>query len=131
MLNRRKGIALVLAGLVIATGCTKSSDLSGEWKGKITLAATGSTLPDLAFTLRQDREAVTGKMVFTRIGADLPLEGSCKDGKLSLRSPVKNGLAIAIDAEASNRDIKGVALLNYSSSKIGKKQDRTTIELTR
>ncbi|MCM0080916.1 hypothetical protein L4X63_04870 [Geomonas sp. Red32] len=131
MVNRRKGIALMLAWLVIAAGCTKSSDLSGEWKGKITLAQTGSTLPDLAFTLRQDREAVTGRMVFTRIGADLPLEGSCKNGKLSLRSPVKNGLSIAIDGDASTRSIKGVALLNYSSAKIGKKQDRTTIELAR
>jgi CTP:molybdopterin cytidylyltransferase MocA len=125
-------IAFIIAACLLAGGCSKKSDISGTWKGKITLPATGKSLSDLEFSLMQKGKEVTGTMVFTKPGAKLPLTGTVTEGKVSLSSPLKNGLAISFSGTLeSRRKISGAAILNYDMPQLGKRQDKTTLELTR
>jgi hypothetical protein len=71
-------------------------------------------------------------MIFTKPGRKLPLSGTVADGKVTLSSPMKNGLAVSINAAMeSRRSIKGAAVLDYDTPAIGKREDRTVLELTR
>ena len=124
-------IGIVTGGLFVA-GCSGKNDISGTWKGKITLAATGNSLSDLEFSLKQNGHEVTGTMIFTKPGAKLPLTGTIKKGALSLSSPKKNGLSVVLTGNLDARgQIKGEALLEYDTPQLGKKQDRTVLEMTR
>lgn len=118
--------------IIMLPGCAQKNDISGNWKGRITLPVTGKSLTDLEFTLTQKGKVVTGAMLFTKQGGKLPLSGTVTDGKVKLSSPLKNGLAVSIDAAVeSHRSIKGTAVLDYDTPQLGKKEDRTVLELTR
>lgn len=135
MLKRLTLLLLLVGSLAItlcAGGCANRNDISGTWQGQITLAATGKSLSDLKFILKQSGTEVTGTMVFTKPGMSLPLTGTMKNGTLSLSSPLKNGLAVAITAKMSIwGSLKGEALLDYDAPQIGKKQDKTSLKMTR
>lgn len=125
-------VILTVFTLVMLPGCSKNNDLSGNWKGKITLPKTGKSLSDLEFSLIQKGQEITGTMTFTKPGAKLPLTGTAAEGKISLSSPMKNGLAVSIEGILENkRTIKGTAVLDYDTPQLGKKQDLTLLELSR
>lgn len=125
-------VILTVFTLVMLPGCSKKNDLSGNWKGKITLPKTGKSLSDLEFSLIQKGQEITGTMTFTKPGAKLPLTGTAAEGKISLSSPMKNGLAVSIEGILENkRTIKGTAVLDYDTPQLGKKQDLTLLELSR
>jgi hypothetical protein len=125
-------IFLTVLSLAIITGCTRTNDLSGDWKGKITLPDTGRTLSGLEFSLNQKGQNITGTMIFTKPGAKLPLTGTEAAGKITLSSPMINGLAVSIAGTVENRrSIKGTAVLDYDIPQQGKKQDQALVELTR
>jgi hypothetical protein len=125
-------IAFVAADCLLAGGCAKKNDISGTWKGKITLPVTGKSLSDLEFSLTQKGNEVTGTMVFTKPGAKLPLTGTVKKGKVSLSSPLKNGLSVSITGTLDRGGkIRGEAVLDYDTPQLGKRQDKTLLELTR
>lgn len=116
----------------LAGGCSKESGISGTWKGKITLPETGKSLADLEFSLNQKGKDITGTMNFTKPGAKLPLTGTLADGTLSLSSPMKDGLSVAITGKLETRQkISGTAVLNYDTPQLGKRQDKAVLELTR
>jgi hypothetical protein len=135
MLNRFAMLLLIAffaVNCLLTAACTSRNDISGTWKGKITLPDTGKSLSDLEFSLTQQGKEVTGTMVFTKPGAKLPLTGTVTDGKVSLSSPMKNGLAVSISGILeSRRKISGTAVLDYDAPQLGKRQDRTVLELTR
>jgi hypothetical protein len=125
-------IVFVVACGLVAVGCSKQNAMSGKWQGKITLPATGKSLTDLEFSLTQRGSELTGTMVFLKLGAKLPLAGTVKDRKVSLSSPMKNGLAVSITGTLERRDkVKGEAVLTYDTAQLGKREDRTVLELTR
>jgi hypothetical protein len=125
-------LSLTVLSLVIITGCTGKNDLSGNWKGKITLPDTGKSLSELEFSLDQQGQVITGTMIFTKPGAKLPLTGTEAAGKITLTSPMINGLAVSIAGTVENRrTIRGTAVLDYDTPQLGKKQDRALLELTR
>jgi hypothetical protein len=125
-------ITFVAIGFLSVEGCTKKNDISGVWKGIITLPATAKSLSDLEFSLVQNGQEVTGTMVFTKPGAKLPLTGTFKEGKVSLSSPLKNGLAVSITGAMESRTkIRGEAVLDYDTPQLGKRQDKALLELTR
>ena len=71
-------------------------------------------------------------MIFTKPGAKLPLTGKVTGNKISLSSPLKNGLAVSFTGDVENmKRIKGTALLDYNTPQLGKKQDQAYLELTR
>lgn len=71
-------------------------------------------------------------MIFTKQGGKLPLNGTINDGKITLSSPMKNGLAVSITGVMeSRRVIRGAAVLDYNTSQLGKRQDKTILEMTR
>ena len=125
-------VGLVVVFALALAGCAKKDDISGTWQGKIILPETGKALSDLKFTLNRKGKEVTGVMIFTKPGSKLPLTGSIVDGKLSLTSPMQNGLAVSISADCESPHlIRGTAVLDYAIPQEGKKQDRTRVELTR
>jgi len=118
--------------LIMLPGCSKKDDISGKWKGRITLPQTGKSLTDLEFVLTQKGKELTGTMLFTKPGNRLPLTGTVTDRKMTLTSPMKNGLAVSINAALeSSSSIKGTAVLDYDVPRLGKREDRTLLELTR
>jgi len=124
------GLAAVL--MLTLPGCSNKNDISGSWKGKIVLPQTGKALTDLEFSLTRKGNEVTGRMIFTKPGSTLPLAGTITDGKITLSSPMKNGLSISISAvRESPKLISGTALLDYDIPQLGKKQDNAVLELTR
>lgn len=133
----RQHVMAIMAGLIVClalsiSGCAKKDEISGTWKGRITLPQTGKSLADLEFILTRQGDKVSGMMIFTKPGSKLPLSGKIEAGKLSLSSPMKNGLAVSISADwQSPKMIKGTAVLDYEIPQQGKKQDTTTLELTR
>ena len=125
-------ITFLAFGCLWAGGCSKKNDISGHWKGKVTLPTTGKSISELEFSLTQKGKDVSGTMVFTKPGAKLPLTGSVKEGRVSLSSPLKNGLAVSINGTLESQGkIKGEAILDYDTPQLGKKQDKALIELTR
>ena len=125
-------IALFTSCCLLGAGCTRKDDLSGTWKGRITLPATGKSLTDLEFTLVQKGREVTGTMVFTKPGAKLPLAGTVNEGQVSLKSSLKNGLAVSINGAVQTRKkISGTAVLQYDTQQLGKRKDTAQVELTR
>ena len=124
--------ALAALWLLVLPGCTKKNDLSGTWKGKITLPQTGKSLSDLEFILSQQGNQVTGTMVFTKPGAKLPLSGTVQGGKVTLTSPRKDGLCVAIAGTVKNPGyIRGTAVLTYDTPELAHKQDAAGLEMTR
>jgi hypothetical protein len=124
--------SLTVLSMVMLVGCTRKNDLSGTWKGKITLPDTGKSLSDLEFFLNQKGRELTGSMIFTKPGAKLPLTGTEASGKITLSAPMKNGLAVTIVGTLENKKtIKGTAVLDYDTPQLGKKQDRALLEMTR
>jgi hypothetical protein len=125
-------MAFVSSACLFAGGCSKKNSITGTWKGKITLPSTGKSLTDMEFYLTQKGTEVTGTMIFTKPGATLPLTGTVTDGKVSLSSPLKNGLAISYTGIQKNRGkITGEAVLDYDTPQLGKRQDKTVLELIR
>jgi hypothetical protein len=125
-------IISVIVCCLLAAGCSRKNDISGTWKGKITLPATEKSLSDLEFSLMQKNNEVTGFVIFTKPGAKLPLSGTVKDGAVSLSSPLKNGLAVSITGTLMNRStVNGEAVLNYDTPQLGKRQDKTVLVMTR
>ena len=125
-------ISLSVLSFIMLPGCAKKNDLSGNWKGTITLPDTGKSLSDLEFSLNQKGREITGTMIFTKPGAKLPLTGTETAGKITLSSPMKNGLAISITGTLENkRTIKGTAVLDYDIPQLGKKHDQALLVLTR
>src|ERR1035437_7982724 len=118
--------------LIMLPGCAKKNDISGNWKGKITLPQTGKSLADLEFVLTQRGKEVTGTMHFTKAERKLLLTGSVTNANVTLSSPMKNGLAVSINAAMeSRRSIKGDVVLEYDTPELGKREDRAVLELTR
>lgn len=118
--------------LVAAFGCTEKKDISGTWKGKLTLPTTGKSLSNIEFSLEHKGNDVTGTMLFKGQGGKLPLAGKVADGKVTLSSPVKNGLGMSFTGTLQEKGkISGEALLNYDTSQLGKRQDKAVLELTR
>jgi hypothetical protein len=118
--------------MITMPGCSNNNDIAGAWKGKITLPQTGNSLSDLKFSLTQDGNTVTGLMLFSKPGSKLPLTGTITGVKITLSSPMTNGLSVSINAVRENpKTIKGTALLNYALPQQGKKQDNTLLEMTR
>ena len=133
---RRQGITVVIFLMVLSfvtqVGCSRKNDLTGNWKGKITLPKTGKSLSDLEFSLNQKGQEVLGTLTFTKPGDKLPLTGTVTEGKISLSSPMKNGLAVSIIGTWENkRTIKGTAVLDYDTPLLGKRQDQAILELIR
>jgi hypothetical protein len=124
-------VCTAFGGLFFAS-CSKTNDISGAWKGKITLSETGKSLSDLEIILTQKGKDVSGTMIFTKPMEKLPLSGTVDGGKISLTSPLKKGLSVAINGTLERRGkITGEALLNYDLPQLGKRQDKTQLELTR
>jgi hypothetical protein len=125
-------ITFAAIGFLLAVGCSNKNDITGVWKGNITLPATAKSLSDLEFSLKQNGMEVIGTMIFTKPGAKLPLTGTFKEGKVSLSSPLKNGLAVSINGTLESRTkIRGEAVLDYDTPQLGKRQDKALLELTR
>jgi hypothetical protein len=124
--------AFSIACVLIGTGCAQKDNISGKWNGKLTLPATGKSLKDLEFSIEQKGSAVNGTMTFNKPGSKLPITGTVHEGKVTLTAPMKNGLAISfIGIRESRKRIAGQALLDYDTPQLGKRQDRTMMELTR
>ena len=124
--------SLAMFLLLFLPGCSGKDDLSGDWQGKLTLAETGKSLTGLKFKLVRQGQEVTGMMIFTQPGAKLPLKGTATGAKLSLSSPLLNGLAVTISGTLIDpRTIKGTALLDYNTPQLGRKQDKAQLEMTR
>jgi hypothetical protein len=110
----------------------KSMDLSGTWKGSFTLASTGLSLQDLVITLQQSGKRVDGTLLMPKFRSPLPLKGTFSGGKLRLASPPTRGLAVTMTARVKDPNkVKGVAVLDYDSPTLAKKQDRTVLEMSR
>ena len=125
-------IALFTAAFLLTTGCSKKNDITGAWKGKIILPETGKSLTELEFSLKQEGKEVSGTMIFTKPGSRIPLTGTVSEGKIALSSPMKDGLAVSITAAIADRKtIKGNAALDYDTPQLGKRQDKTVLEMTR
>ena len=122
----------LVVGWLLSVGCSKKNDISGAWKGRIALPETGKVLSDLEFSFKQKGKEIDGIMFFTKPMEKLPLTGSVNNGKISLSSSPKNGLMVSITGVIeSHGKITGEALLDYEIPKLGKKQDKARIELTR
>jgi len=122
----------LVVGCLLSVGCSTKNEISGAWKGRIALPETGKVLSDLEFSFKQKGKEIDGIMFFTKPMEKLPLTGSVNNGKISLSSSPKNGLMVSITGVIeSHGKITGEALLDYEIPKLGKKQDKARIELTR
>ena len=125
-------IVVAVISLAIIPGCSKSNELTGNWKGKFTVSKTGKILSDLEFPLNQNGREITGTMIFTKLGVKLPLTGTVTTGKISLSSPMQKGLTVSLTGTVENpKSIKGTAVFDYDTPQLGKRQDQTSFELTR
>jgi hypothetical protein len=127
-------ICLVIT-LITVSGCSRRSgeDLHGTWQGKITLPSTGYSLSDLEVVLTSKGRDVTGTMNFKKVpNGLLPVKGEMDGEKLTLKSDFKSGLRVTFSgARQSPRLIKGTALLEYNAPRVGTKQDRVEMVLSR
>ena len=120
------------ASAAMAGPPVKVIDLSGPWKGRMTLASTGLSLEDLAITLKQSGKRVEGTLLMPKFQSPLMLSGTFSGGKLRLVTPPTRGLAITLLACVKDpRKVTGTAILDYDSPSLSKKQDRTVLEMTR
>lgn len=125
-------IVVAVISLAIIPGCSKSIDLTGNWKGKVTMSKTGKTLSDLEFSFNQTGREITGTMIFTKLGVKLPLTGTVATGKISLSSPMQKGLTVSFTGTVEDpKSIKGTAVFDYDTPQLGKRQDQALFELTR
>jgi hypothetical protein len=125
-------LIMVPVCMLILPGCSKKNDISGNWQGKVTLPATGRTLPGLQITLTQKGTEVSGIMLFPEPGAKLSLHGTCANGKILLTAPMNKGLGLSLEGTLETRKkITGTAILDYDAPSLGKKQDKVVVEMTR
>jgi hypothetical protein len=118
--------------LVAGPPPSKAVDLSGTWKGSFTLASTGLALQDLAITLQQSGKRVDGTLLMPKFRSPLVLKGTFTGGKLRLTSPPTRGLTVTMTARVKDpNQVKGVAILDYDSPTLAKKQDRSVLEMSR
>jgi len=119
--------------LVLSAGCTSKSDLSGKWKGIITVTDTGKTMSDLEFVLVQKSQDLTGMLIFTKVdGGKMKLSGSRTGDEVKFTTESKKGLNVAFTGTVkSGSRIEGTATLAYFDPKVPVKQDVVTLELTR
>jgi hypothetical protein len=131
----RKITGLLIALIIFAglPGCTSKSDITGKWKGTMTLQETGKSLSDLEFDLSQKAGEITGFMIFTRVeGGKAKLTGTRTGDVLKFSTEHQKGLTVHVDGTVNNRArITGTAVLVYSDPKVPVKQDTVTLELTR
>jgi len=120
------------ASFLAAAPPVKGVDLSGTWKGSFTLASTGLSLQDLVITLQQSGNQVEGTLLMPKFRSPLSLKGTFNRGRLHLVSPPTRGLAVTLEARVKDPNkVKGMAILDYDSPSLAKKQDRTVLEMTR
>lgn len=137
-MNRRTVLATIIClviSLFVTSGCSRrpGKDLHGSWQGKITLPETGHSLTDLEVILTSKGRDVTGTMNFKKVpNGLLPVKGEIDGEKLTLKSDFKSGLRVTFSGtRQSPRLIKGTALLEYNAPRVGTKQDRVEMVLSR
>ena len=127
-------LLLVLAGMVTGCiGCSNKSDVSGAWKGRMTLAETGKSISDLEFELHQRSQGLSGTMAFTsQVDGNLKLTGDRHGDEVTFTTEHKKGLTVSFTGRVRDRSrIEGTAVLAYSDPKVPVKQDTVMLELTR
>jgi hypothetical protein len=130
----RAMLAAALACLLaVSFACTSKSDLTGKWKGNITLEQGGSSLSDVEFDLVQKAGNLTGTMVFTKVaGGRINLQGTRSSDDVTFTTPHTRGLSVVFAGTViSGSHISGKATLMYSDPKVPVKQDIVALELTR
>ena len=126
-------VFLVLVFVVGFSGCTRKSDVSGKWNGKMTLEGSSKAITDLAYDLVQKEGEVSGAMVFTKVeGSAMKLSGKRTGDEITFSTEHKRGLTLHFKgAVKSGSRIEGTAVLVYSDPKVPVKQDTVSLELTR
>ncbi|MCE1228187.1 MAG: hypothetical protein LWX11_01665 [Firmicutes bacterium] len=120
------------ASLLAVPPSAKSTNLSGTWKGSFTLVSTGLALQDLTITLKQEAGKVEGTLLMPKFRAPIPLKGTCAKGRLRLASPPTRGLTVTLEAPVKgSNEVRGIAVLDYDSPSLNKKQDRTVLRMVR
>jgi len=131
----RKITILFLAIALVAglSGCTRKSDVTGKWNGKMTLEGSSKAITDLAYDLFQKDGELSGAMVFTKVeGSAMKLNGKRTGDELAFSTEHKRGLTLHFKgAVKSGSRIEGTAVLVYSDPKVPVKQDTVVLELTR
>ena len=125
---------LVLVCLFAAgSGCTSRSDISGAWKGKMTLAETGKSITDLEFEFQQTSKALAGTLAFTaQTDGNMKLKGERNGDEVTFTTEHKKGLTMSFTGRVKDHSrIEGTALLAYSDPKVPVRQDTVMLELTR
>jgi uncharacterized protein YigE (DUF2233 family) len=121
--------------MLALSGCSRRSgeELSGRWQGKMTLPETGRSLTDLEVDLTRAGTSVAGTMNFKKVpNGLLPVKGELAGEKLTLNSDFKSGLKVTFSGTRQGpRLIKGTALLDYNAPRVGTKQDRVEMVLSR
>jgi hypothetical protein len=131
---RWKSLAMIGACLLLFMGaCSNKADLTGTWKGKMTLAETGKSLTDLEFELTQKGQEIAGAMIYTKIdGGRVKLSGTRTGDDLKLKSEHKRGISMSFTGTVkSGTRMSGTALLVYSDPRLPVRQDTVTLELSR
>jgi len=133
MLGRTIGLVAVIVLIAGLMGCTAKSDVSGKWKGTMTLAAGGKTMTDLEFDLVQRSQDLSGAMIFTKVeGGRMKLTGSRTGDELKFSTEHQKGLTVHFTGSlTSGSRIAGTAILVYSDPKVPVKEDKVALELTR
>jgi len=127
-------LPLVLAAMIAGGfGCTNRSDVSGVWKGKMTLAETGKSITVLEFDLHQRSQTLVGTMAFTsQVDGNMKLQGTQSNDKVVFTTEHKKGLTVSFTGCLKDRSrIEGTAVLAYSDPKVPVRQDTVTLELTK
>ena len=92
---------VMLTGLL---GCTSKSDITGKWKGTMTLNETGKSLSDLEFDLYQKAGDITGTMIFTKVeGGKVKLTGTRTGDGLKFSTEHQKGLTVHFDGTVNSQ----------------------------
>ena len=99
----------------------------------MTLPTTGHSLTDLEVILATKGGKVSGTMNFKKVpNGLLPVKGEISGEKVTFGSDLKSGLKVTFTGTRQNpRIIRGTALLDYNAPRVGTKQDRVEMVLTR
>ena len=133
--NKVQGMLLLVLVAMIAAcfGCTSRTDVSGVWKGKMTLAETGKSITDMEIELQQRSQELVGTLAFTaQVDGNLKLQGTQSNDTVVFTTEHKKGLTVSFNGRIKDRSrIEGTAVLAYSDPKVPVRQDTVTLELTR
>lgn len=127
-MKRLSVVALCL--LVLIIGCSKKTDVSGIWKGKL-IHTSGNSI-DVDAMLKQKEKDVSGTLTLKRLGGQLKLTGAVSGNTLSFNTEIYNGLYISFVGKIEKMTIKGKAEVTMQGPNIpgGTDTDEMTLELT-